>query len=399
MNLEDIRDLIRQGEGGQLEFKEEPTLARGLAKAFVAFANHQGGIVLVGVTDRGQIAGVQDWPALESKIRDAALNNCRPAAQIQVERVETPEGTVAVVRVPEGVEKPYRAANVYYVRDGLRSRVATPPELTRILYQSGRFAYDRAPMPGARFEHLDATKVERYVLHQRRSPRMRGNDRPPPVFLGAVGLLDEESQTPTVAALLLFGVYPQRFLLQAAVNAVRFRGREVDNQQIMDSVLIEGTVDEQIEESVQFVLRHSKTAARIEGVYREDLPEYPEAAIREVITNAIAHRDYMDNRRIALRMFDDRLEVINPGALLGNLTIDALLAGAQPHRRNLLLFSAARNLGLVEEQAGGIHLIIREMKESGSPDPVFASHLRTNTFSVTLPSRWWVIEGGEEEYE
>jgi ATP-dependent DNA helicase RecG len=394
MNPEDVRYLVQQGEGDRLEFKEQRTLARDLAKVFVAFANHQGGTVLVGVTDDGQIAGVQDWPALEGKIRNATLNNCRPAVQVQVERVETPEGTVVVVRVPEGMEKPYRAGNIYYVRDGLHSRGATPLELTQMLYQSGRFAYDQTPVPEARFEDLDQERIERYVLLRRRSPRLAGNSRSPQGFLQAMGLLVEDA-TPTIAAVLLFAPYPQRFLPQATLNAFRFRGHEVDNRRIVDRERIEGTVEEIVEGGAAFVHRNARTLALMEGVYRHDLPEYPEGAIREVFTNAVMHRDYRSPEWITLRMFDDRLEVENPGGLVGVLSIEELLARPRSYPRNGLLLRVAQDLGLVELVASGIQRIITEVRESGSDvDPVFWAD--AGRFTVTLPSLWWQMEGTEE---
>ena len=394
MTPEDIRRFIQQGEGERLEFKEEGALARDLAKAFVAFANRHGGAVLIGVTDRGEIAGIRDWPSLEEKVRNAALNNCHPAVPIQVERTETPEGMVVVVYVPEGMEKPYRAGNIYYVRDGRRSRVATPLELARMLSQSGRFAYDQASVPEARFDDLDGERVERYVLLRRRSPRLAGNSRSPGEFLQAMGLLTSDG-TPTVAAVLLFASYPQRFLPQATLNAFRFRGHEVDNRRIVDRERIEGPVEQIIEEGVAFVRRNVRTLAVMEEVYRREVPEYPEGAIREVLVNAVMHRDYRSPEWVTLRMFDDRMEVENPGGLVGVLSIEELLAHPRSYPRNGLLLRVAQDLGLVEMVASGIQRIITEVRENGSDkDPIFWAD--EAHFMVTLPSLWWQVEGAEE---
>jgi ATP-dependent DNA helicase RecG len=263
-----------------------------------------------------------------------------------------------------------------------------------MLYQSGRFAYDQTPVPEARFEDLDQERIERYVLLRRRSPRLAGNSRSPQGFLQAMGLLVEDA-TPTIAAVLLFAPYPQRFLPQATLNAFRFRGHEVDNRRIVDRERIEGTVEEIVEGGAAFVHRNARTLALMEGVYRHDLPEYPEGAIREVFTNAVMHRDYRSPEWITLRMFDDRLEVENPGGLVGVLSIEELLARPRSYPRNGLLLRVAQDLGLVELVASGIQRIITEVRESGSDvDPVFWAD--AGRFTVTLPSLWWQMEGTEE---
>jgi predicted HTH transcriptional regulator len=141
-----------------------------------------------------------------------------------------------------------------------------------------------------------------------------------------------------------------------------------------------------------FVERNMKTESRIESVYRQDIPEYPEVAVREVLTNAVMHRDYNSPQKIMLWMFDDRLEVENPGGLLGGLTIEALLARPRSYPRNKLLMRLAKDMGLVEEGAIGILSIFAEMRENGSPEPIFTAD--ATFFMVTLPSRWW-----EEEEE
>jgi ATP-dependent DNA helicase RecG len=395
MTLDQIHTLIAQGEGQELQFKREQPRPIDLAKTLVAFANSQGGTVLVGVDDKGHIKGVSHWDELERRMHDVALNNCYPAVPVTIERVDAPQGTVMVIRVPQGREKPYRASNgVYYVREGGRSRAPLPNELVAMLYQSRQMAFDRTLVPGARLEHLDADKIERYVQLRRQSPRLRENARTHETFLQAMGLLDDDG-APTVAATLLFGLYPQRFLPQAQLNAFRFRGAQVDNQRIIDRALVRGTVDEMIEEGAAFVLRNSRTMSPIEGVYRRDVPEYPAGAVREALTNAVLHRDYWNSRYVTLRMFDDRLEVENPGGLVGVLSIEELLAQPRSYPRNELLLQVARDVGLVELVASGLQQIIAEVRENGSPvDPTFEADV--HTFVVTLPSRWWQLqeEGG-----
>ncbi len=384
---EEIYRLIEHGEGERLEFKEEQVTAATLAKAFVAFSNRHGGRVVIGVDKDGHIRGVGDWPALEEKIRNAALNNCRPPLSVQVSRHETADGLVVVVDVPEGTEKPYSANRVYYVRDGLRSRIASRLELVQMLYQSGRFAYDRAPVREASFEDLDLERVEHYIITRRRSPLLVKNGRSPKEFLRAMGLLTED-YVPTLAAVLLFAPYPPRYIPQAGINAFRFRGNKVDNRRILDRETLDGPLDEIIADGMAFVKRNARLVVEMEGLYRREHPEYPLGAVREVLTNAVFHRDYYSPERVIVRIFDDRMEVENPGGLLGVSSVEELLARPRSYPRNGLLFGVGRDMGLVEMVASGIQRIISEVRENGSTtDPVFWAD--DAHFIVTLPSLWW----------
>ncbi|HUS13973.1 MAG TPA: ATP-binding protein [Chloroflexia bacterium] len=187
---------------------------------------------------------------------------------------------------------------------------------------------------------------------------------------------------PTTAGLLLFGRAPHHLLPQVQVKAARFRGSDVAGL-IVDRAEIGGAVGPLIEAVTQFVTRNMRVGGAIEGVYRRDVPEYPVQAVREAVTNAIAHRDYsLHGQKVQVRMFDDRLEIESPGGLAGPVTLDTL--ELRRFSRNPRLAQAMYLLRLVEEMGTGIRRIKRALADLGSGVPTFRSD--PASFLVRLPA-------------
>ncbi|MDB5078993.1 MAG: hypothetical protein JWP00_917 [Chloroflexi bacterium] len=248
---------------------------------------------------------------------------------------------------------------------------------------------ESAPIPGATFADLDPVKVAAYlaVLEEESDDRTNSSDSPA-AQMAALGLLrpvgtDPNEFIPTTAALLLFGRQPARYLPQASVKLAHFRGTEIDGP-IVDRKEVFGTLDKIIEDTARFVSNNMRIPARIEGIYREDMPEYPLVAVREAITNALAHRDYaISGQKVTVRVFDDRLEVESPGGLAGPVTLENL--GQKRYSRNPLLARLMYELRLVEEMGTGIRRMRRALAEIGSPAPRFETD--ATSFIAILPSR------------
>ncbi|MFH0774298.1 MAG: RNA-binding domain-containing protein [bacterium] len=395
MNVNELKGLIDHGEGETVDFKigVEALKSQNLAKAMVCFTNTKGGKIIVGVEDKTkEIVGVKDFRRLEEIVRHVSMNNCQPPVSFEIEQIEIEDKMVVIIHIPKS-RKLHQANRIYYIRRGTGCRDASPDELTQILYDRGKFAYDRSYVPGASYEDLNEEKIKEYISIRRSSPRMMLNNRNPKEFLAGIGLIDRDTFQPTVAAILLFGKYPPRFLPQVCINAFKFKGKSRDEGEIHDRLPVEGTVEDMINQATEFIKRGMRTMGRVSGNYREDIYEYPERALREVITNAVAHRDYSSNQKIMLRVFNDRLEVENPGGLIGGLTMGGLITKPMAYPRNPFLMGVMTELKLTGEAGSGIGLIFRSMRENGSRDPIFeADELR---FMVTLPSR--LVSPSEEE--
>jgi len=385
---DDIYVLIAEGEGPTVEFKREiPRQADDLTTELVALANTQGGALILGVDDDGQLVGLTDDP---QRVEERVMGLCRacdPPLAVTTEVVELEGHSLLIVHILEGSDKPYRARGRCYVRVGSTTQRASREEERRLFQESGQVLYERTPLEEADYEDLDEGKLRRYF--EKRAPGAAVNagrtlrelveqaDLP---FLVRWG----DRLVPTVAALLLFGRRPTYYLPQVIVSAARFLGLEVDVTAI-DRGSFRGTVDELVEQGVAFVARNMRTASILsepDFPRRTDIPEYPLKAVREAITNAVMHRDYsLAGQTVTLAMFDDRLEVFSPGGLVRGMTLEDLGTGKHL-ARNPTLAEAMRQLEWAERFGTGIRLIRREMKELGSAAPIFTA--KPDSFTVTL---------------
>lgn len=254
--------------------------------------------------------------------------------------------------------------------------------------ESGEISFEQTLVTGARYEDLNAAQIEEF-LRTRLSSVREADKRTPQEWLVSLGLVRAGDYAPTVAALVLFGEYPPRFMPQCALNAIRFRGLDLATNIILDRQMIEGTAAQMIEQAILFVKRNMRVGGVIGGIYRQDYPEYPEEAVREAVINAVIHRDYSASSKVLLKIFDDRLELDNPGGLPSGVTLETLLRTPRPLPRNPLivrtLYEFWRGRGFIEEAGSGIPRIRRALHELGAGEPIFGAD--GLSFRVTLPAR------------
>lgn len=390
MTANEILALLAQSERADLEFKQR--LTRDIARTIVAMANGRGGTIVVGVSDSlpRQIVGVDtSFDQLEGEILNALRDRVRPALHPlpQIEAVNVNDKTVIVIQVMESQIKGLTINGHRLARHGSHTENATREEERRMFQESREISYEQSLVLGAEYAHLNQAKIKDFL--QARVPRALETDpRSPQEWLAALGLVRPDDYAPTVAAVVLFGEYPPRFLPQAAINAVHVRGRDLSSNIFLDRRMIEGTATELIEQGVRFVLDNMKVGGIIQGIFREDVPEYPEEAVREAIVNAVIHRDYSQPTKILVRMFDDRLEIYNAGGLPSGVTLWELLNNPYPYPRNPLivrtLYDWWRGKGVVEQLGSGIPRIRRALRQLGSGDPLFEAE--PLWFRVTMPA-------------
>ena len=203
-----------------------------------------------------------------------------------------------------------------------------------------------------------------------------------------------ENGKPTLAGIMLFSDYPQAFFPQLCITAVSVPGTEISStgsvgERFIDNKRLDGTLVQMLNDALMFVRSNMKTATIIDPNTgrRNDRTEYPVIAIRELILNALIHRDYSihtDTAPITIRMFSDRFEIENPGGLYGRMTLDRL-GKVSADTRNPAIANAMEILGETENRYSGIPTIINAMEEHGLPAPVFESD--RGVFKVTLYKR------------
>jgi ATP-dependent DNA helicase RecG len=387
MEAGELRQLINQGEGPTVEFKREFTTA--IDREMAGLANAGGGVVFVGVADDSTIVGVDDPKGVADRVMGLCRTNIKPPLTPNIETVEVEGENVLVIGVGEGSQKPYTANGICYVRAGATTRRAHPEELRRLSFDTAYTAYERIPVAGTAIDDLNLAKLQDYVEYRAPGSIRINGVRASDVALswGLVRRIDGE-RVPTVAGLMLFGLEPQRVHPQWGLGALRVSGVELTDP-IVDRADFEGTADLLIEQGLDFVRRNMRVAALFgesNTGRRRDVPEYPLEAVREVITNAVAHRDYSSTGRVQLRMFEDRLEVGNPGGLPADLTLEEVTQrGGASYARNPTIARVLRDWGYMEEVGRGLLRIQRLMQELGSEAPIFES--TPARFTVTLPSR------------
>ena len=358
-------------EGQTVERKESLGERREIVETCAALASAQGGRIYIGVRNNGTVVGVQIGKGtLEGLANDIAQNTV-PKLVPAITTVQEAGQTVIIVEVAQNPTKPVSAYGRAYRRSGRTNQVLAASEIAELYLTSRGVTWDETVRADATLGDIDADKVRKF-LSRARSERQWEIDAQTPVERALRQLNLMKNGQLTIAALLLFGKNPQRFLLQAKMRCARLKGD--DEVEFLDLKVIEGDIIQQVEEAMAFVRRNTSMAAKIEGkLERTERWEYPPDAVREAITNAVCHRDYADSGNVVVRVFDDRLEVSNPGGLPAGMTVEDLKKPHESKPRNKLVADAFFRIKYIEQFGTGIRRIINDYREAGVPEPEFES--------------------------
>ena len=383
----ELLEIIHNGENSGVEFKRDVIQNHEMAEELVAFANFEGGMLLLGVEDDGSIGGITR-PDPEQFVMNACRDKIRPGLIPFYEVVKDvePGRDVAVVRVSRGLDvhtKWHNNKNRYYIRVGTQSREPTPEELARLFQQRGAVRAELRPVSGATFADLDFRRLKNYFLHVRRQDVPGDDDeaRWKTLLFNTEIMVDDGI---TVFGVLLFGRNPNRFLPQAGIDAAAFPGLNKDYaareraslRGPMTPLLNEaGEIVENglVEQALAFVTRNIAVTGQLEegGARREQTYAYPMEAIREALVNALVHRDYLlSSMDIELSIYEDRLEIVSPGRLPNGITPARMLTGCRA-ARNQLIKETMRDYRYLEHFGMGVpRKIVKCMKEHNNTEPV-----------------------------
>ena len=372
--------LLERGPGQLVEYVVSPDVEE-VAQALVAFANGDGGTILVGVEAEGLIRGVDPEDAQQSLL--SAQEACRPPVEVGWEQMDTPRGTVVAIRVSRSPELHSLSDGRVLIRTGRENKPLTGQEVRQLAATKSAGDFEVEEVPTADVDDLHSDIIQEHLA--KRQERGSGPlSQPLSEFLQEIRALDEQG-TPTVAGLLLFGERPQAHLPQSGLVFVRFVGTEPRGSDGLTGYgrreEISGPLARVIERAWQVVWEEMRVGAVVKGLVREEQTEYPPFAVREALVNAVCHRDYrLRGRRIEVRMFDDRLEVISPGGLPGYITLDNIVD--EHFSRNPRIVAGLFQWGYIEELGLGVDRMIEEMLRAGHPAPVFRA--TPYSFTVTL---------------
>ena len=379
-------NVLFSGESQNIEYKSTlPDKSEKYMKTIVAFANTQGGKLIVGVDDQTlEIVGVKNAELFQvmDGIANAVSDSCVPQIIPDIEPLTVDGKTVIVVSVEAGKNRPYYLKSKgkesgTYLRVAGTSRQAFPEKIKELEMEGARISWDELICVGYIVTDEAIEKLCKDIEKFRRKAGMIENPVKKEQLINWKILKQKEDQlSATNAYALLTSDYFPFSKTQCAV----FKGK--DRAVFLDKREFTGPVYSQIEKAVEFVLRNIRLGATIEGLVRKEKYELPTDAIREMIINAHCHRNFLEESCIQVAIYDDRLEVTSPGGLYNGLTYEEIMNG-HSKIRNRGIANIFSQMGLVEAWGSGMKRIFNAAKEYGLPKPrvsVFDNMFRVELF-------------------
>lgn len=377
MNGIELLNLITAGESEITEFKREMDRPERLAREFVALANWQGGLVLIGVDDDLTIYGVTLQPGYEEWIANVGSQTIDPPLPLTCEAEIVQGKTILVVHVPRGPHKPHCVREgehrcTVYMRHGTTSRPATREEIGSLYQEGGAFDFDLSPVPGATLSDLNMDLIEDYARSKLGIGLSELPIQPSQQLINWKILTEQEGERRvTLSGMLFFGDRPGDFLPQVCLWLKRFKGLTTDTDEWYPGREIDAPVPQAVEEAMEYI-RSYTVVEELKGLRRVQNAEYVEEVVREALVNAIAHRNYMRRgSRIHISILDDHMEVRNPGPLPNGVTLEKMRYGIQV-TRNPTVVRYLRAYGYWEGDGLGIPRMIRLCRENDIREPDFA---------------------------
>lgn len=363
-----LEEILRQPEGKTLEYKRDLSSPAPALRTLVAFANAAGGRLIIGVEDASRaVVGVEQPLDLEERIANLVADAIEPRLLPEIEILPWRKSYVVVVTVHPSALRPHHLrsegpARGTYVRLGSTNRAADPALIAELARRIGAEGFDEEPLADLDSEAIDFGAASQ-CFAQRRPLRRKD--------LETLGLLRRYQQrtVPTVGGMLLFGRERLARFPDAHLQAGCFAG--TDRANLADRAELTVYPVLAVEQAVGFVERNTRLGLSVGRVHRRDLPAVPPAALREALVNAFVHADYAQRGApIRVAVFDDRIEVENPGILLPGLTLDDLRDGVS-RVRNRVFARVFKELGLVEQWGTGVQRMIAACAAAGLPAPEF----------------------------
>ena len=379
--LTELLEKIMLGEDSTIEFKREMPHRNSLADEIAAFANTQGGMILIGIDDNREIVGIelQKLDSVEKTVVEICNDSIEPTVPIFTEKLRIDDKNLLKIEVSRSLFV-HKTSNGYFTRQGSSKREMSTEQLARILQsrsQARIIAFNEQFVPNTHKETLRSPLYERFITED------ASEDDIEDLLLKRSLLVKEGRETrASVAGILMCHDTPDDYLYNSFIQAVYYSGKEKDANYQIDAKDFRGPLDQQIIDAFKFVQKHNQVSARKE-IGRIDQPQYSMRAIFEAIVNAVVHRDYSKyGSKIRLFMFADRLELYSPGALANTVTIDKLRY-SQATRNELLarllseitldddVGNQVKRRHFLEGRGEGVGIILNESEVLSGKTPIY----------------------------
>ena len=380
-----IKNLIKQGESGQLEFKEV-VRKEDIAKTLCAFLNGKGGTVLIGVKDDGTVTGIENSESYESELKQYLHSAIIPEAPITISVEKIGSKDIISCKVWNGSKPPYIFNGEIFFRKDNKTIKATSEQISKLISerQQSELHWERQIVLGADIEDLDELEVRKTIKDTIASGRGKlFSEKDIEGFLTYYGLYRDGYLTN--AAIILFAKEPVRFLPQSRIRLTVFKGDKTSDSYTYDKIF-EDNLFRNIENILQFFEVNIATQSKFSDKqwHREDI-SYPKMALREGLMNALIHRDYSSISGTAhIAFYPDRLEIINSGTLAGGYSPSDLTKSHLSVPRNPDIAQICFLRQLIEKIGRGTVLMIEDCENKGYPKPVWNTNANYTTVTLSL---------------
>lgn len=393
MNAEEAQKLIKAGETHTVEFKESLSLRDEIGEGISALSNTSGGVIFVGVTDNGEVLGVQIGKKTIEDLANFIKINTDNHAFPKISVADIEGKSVIIIEIKESDEKPVFFRGKAYARIGKSRHQLSASEIRKLAKESGpKIHWDEQPCEGASLSDIDKEKIrlfkERYK--EANKTELQGSGEDILKGLGCMKIVGGYA-VPTNAGILLFGKEPQKFFPQSAIRIAIYPGTTVGTEHI-DIKEFEGDLFSQVDDAEKYILRYvySPSVMKTGRIEREEVPQYPYFALRELIVNAVVHRDYsITGSKAIIKIFSDRIEYQSPGALPRGITPKNIVK--EQFLRNHAIGKVFSKIKYIEEMGEGWDRIMEEVKNHPLKPPMpkiedTGASVIITLFSAKLPA-------------
>lgn len=360
-----IQELLIREEGKTLEFKQDASSLWPIVKTIVAFANTSGGTLVVGIEDKTKkIFGLADPLEDEMRIINNISASITPFFMPNIEIQSYRSKALILVQVPYSVGPYYLKKDdkeIAYVRFGSSNRIADADTISTIKALAKNITFDELPCSQAQKNGIDWEGVESsFLAANKQITRNKAK---------SIGIFSTHSGTehPSNGGMLLFGKDRLHIFPDAIIRCVRFSGLTRENS--IDHIEIDDHLPSAVDGVLSFITKNTFTKTKIGAKSRTTVPQYPPIAIREAVINAIVHTDYsIKGSSIIIAIFDDRIEITNPGGMPYGLSLEDALAGSS-RSRNRVITRTFHILELIEQWGSGLQKILNSCLQNGLKKP------------------------------
>ena len=366
METSELLELIEKGEDSQNQFKERFESIDALASEICAFSNSNGGKILVGVSDEGEITGLkkEDIQKLNEWVSNTCSQKIDPQVNVTTQNIKYLDKIVMVINVPMGSNKFYMAnGKDIWVKVGADKRRAKREEIQRLLQSSGHLYADEMPVENTNLNDINLD-IFKAFYERRTHEKLEELNIPLEKLMSNLKLMADGKLT--LAGLLVFGKKPQEKKPQFVIKAVLFPGNSPAVSEYKDSRDITGNIPKIFEASRSFLINNLRWIQKDQHFNTTGILEIPQIALEEALINAIVHRNYFISSNIRIFIFDDRVEIISPGALPNTINVDSIKMGIHIER-NPILVSLLKDVENIPYRGigTGVQRILRECRDAG----------------------------------